>query len=100
MEPFRKKVFNSKLRVEINDSRPRLKALIDAITPETKSGKKCKMRICGLSRNDSVSLIFESKDMVSLRASLNTNLRLVSAALKTIDAVADSGGKKSLAQKD
>lgn len=100
MESIRKKVLDAKLHVEIKDSLPKLRALINALTPETKSGNKCKMRIPRLGRNKSASLFFESKDLISLRASLNTNLRLVSAALKTIDAVSDTSHKQPLAQKD
>jgi tRNA threonylcarbamoyladenosine modification (KEOPS) complex Pcc1 subunit len=35
-----------------------------------------------------LDLVFDSKDIVSLRASMNVNLRLIASALKTLEATA------------
>ncbi len=79
-----------KLCVQLKDSPARIRAVVHAMTPEARSGNKCKMRISRLADDRSVALLFDSHDLISLRASLNTNLRLVSASLQAINAVSDS----------
>ena len=43
-----------------------------------------------------LSLRFISSDLVSLRASMNTNLRLVATAIRTIEAVSKLSEKDSI----
>ncbi len=68
----------------------RLLSLREAMLPETNLNGKCTLRVerLGASKRRKVlTLFFESIDLVSLRASLNTNLRLMSTGLRSIDAV-------------
>ena len=65
----------------------------DAILPETKIRRRCQLTVSKVKNDDSssnereLSLLFESRDLVSLRASIITDLRLVSSVIKTLAAV-------------
>ncbi|MHB8568078.1 MAG: KEOPS complex subunit Pcc1 [Nitrososphaerales archaeon] len=80
------------LSVLIKGDRKTVGALRSAMSPETdqsKGGKRCILSVSG-SKEDLLVLSFESKDLISLRASLNTNLRLVSSALKTLGLISST----------
>lgn len=70
-----------------------LDAVSTAMAPETaqssERGKKCAIRVTKskADKNESLEIAFETEDMISLRASLNTNLRLISSSLKTLERV-------------
>ncbi len=60
-------------------------AMVPEITHSREPSRRCHLSIETPSgERSSFIMIFESKDLVSLRASLNSNLRLVSSALKTL----------------
>lgn len=64
-------------------------AIEQAILPETRSKIKCTLK-AKVTRNrgsNHLLLHFAANDVVSLRASTNTNLRLVSSAAKALNAV-------------
>jgi tRNA threonylcarbamoyladenosine modification (KEOPS) complex Pcc1 subunit len=60
-------------------------ALKAAMLPETTAGKKAKMRV--ESQEKELTMEVASHDLVSFRASMNTNLRLIASAMRTIDSV-------------
>ncbi|MGI0078190.1 MAG: KEOPS complex subunit Pcc1 [Nitrososphaerales archaeon] len=84
-----KKVLTAALAVEVKCSARKIRALTQALVPETTVGNKCAMKISRSANEDTLLLHFSSCDLVSLRASFNTNLRLVSASLKMIEAVSN-----------
>ncbi len=65
----------------------------DAILPETKIRRRCQLTVSKVKNDDSsgneqeLCLLFESHDLASLRASLNTDLRLVSSVIRTLNTV-------------
>jgi tRNA threonylcarbamoyladenosine modification (KEOPS) complex Pcc1 subunit len=61
-----------------------IRAVKAAMTPEIDNSKRCKLSLRTDKRGRTLSLILTSEDLVSLRAGLNTNLRLASSALKSI----------------
>jgi tRNA threonylcarbamoyladenosine modification (KEOPS) complex Pcc1 subunit len=81
-----------KFRLSHKDGK-KIAALFDAIKPESSRAhvhERCRVHCStsvkgGMTRLD---LVFDSKDIVSLRASANVNLRLIASALKTLDATA------------
>jgi len=58
-------------------------AIAEALRLEEESGRRCKM---STKLNGELEIIFASHDVVSLRAAINTNLRLVSSSLRSIKA--------------
>ena len=89
--PFFKK---SDLIFEIDGDLPVLHAVFMALQPESDEkkhrGKRCEMQVLLEKGNGRVAKLlvnFHSDDLVSLRASLNSNLRLLASALKTLDTV-------------
>lgn len=86
------KVLSASLKVDLKSSPRTIRALAQALTPETLAGNKCQMKISRSSNENKLLLAFNSRDLVSLRASFNTNLRLVSASIKTIETVSNFSG--------
>jgi tRNA threonylcarbamoyladenosine modification (KEOPS) complex Pcc1 subunit len=84
-------LLNAKLRIDFSSSDVRkLESIRKAISPEATSKGKCLLRT-SLKKNENLAhllLDFEASDLISLRASVNTNLRLLNSALKTLE-VAD-----------
>ena len=64
-----------------------LSAIRDALLPEIKAGKRTKMSIDLVNHGQMLVLTIGSPDLVSMRASMNSNLRLVASAMKTIESV-------------
>ena len=64
-----------------------LSAIRNALLPEIKAGKRTKMSIDLVNRGQTLVLTIASPDLVSMRASMNSNLRLVASAMKTIETV-------------
>lgn len=68
-----------------------LDAVSAAMAPETTQSnereKKCVLHVTKskIGNTELLEIAFETEDMVSLRASLNTNLRLISSSLKTLE---------------
>lgn len=85
-------VLSAKLHVEYRSPNAKeIAAIENAIFPETKNKSRCRLKAAKKKEEASngywLSLYFESSDLASLRASLNTNLRLISSAIKTLRVV-------------
>ncbi|MGH2638613.1 MAG: hypothetical protein ACRDF4_04945, partial [Rhabdochlamydiaceae bacterium] len=81
---IRSRVAFARLTVDIFADRRTIAALKSAMMPESVEGKKCKLALRKGKNGGKLALVFSSKDLVSLRAGLNTNLRLAASALKSI----------------
>lgn len=88
----------SRLSVRITSDERSISALKSAMTPEVGTGKKCRLSLRSGSDGKSLSLILSGSDLVSLRAGLNTNLRLASSVLKTLHTIQEFSSLRS--QKD
>jgi tRNA threonylcarbamoyladenosine modification (KEOPS) complex Pcc1 subunit len=77
-----------KFTLETKDRRL-IHSLREAIAPEVGKIGRCIVSFDseGKRKDSGLNLSFESKDLISLRASFNTNLRLLSSAIRTINAV-------------
>jgi tRNA threonylcarbamoyladenosine modification (KEOPS) complex Pcc1 subunit len=64
-------------------------AIEQAILPETETKGKCilRTRLAKSRGSNHLLLEFVARDVVSLRASTNTNLRLINSAVKSLRAV-------------
>ncbi len=63
-----------------------ISAVKTAMIPEIADSKRCKLSLRTDKTGRTLSMILASEDLVSLRAGLNTNLRLATSALKSINA--------------
>lgn len=63
-----------------------ISSLQQAILPETSNKGKCILRVSvkRIKKKSHLLLEFEAANIVSLRAPVNTNLRLISSAVKTL----------------
>ena len=77
-------VTHGSLSVSMFSDPKTLRALKSSLTPEVTGGKRTKMTLRSRKRDHELSISMTSSDLISLRASLNTNLRLASTALKSI----------------
>ena len=84
----RHSIVRSKLEFTLEKSPEELRAIKAALLPETKAGKRTLMNIRLMNGEKKLVITISSLDLVSMRASLNSNLRLVASALKTIESVA------------
>lgn len=84
------KISSIKLTVEVKEKPAKIATLKKAFAPESLVGKKCQMRIKDSSMKDRFQINFTSTDIVSMRASFNTNLRLLNAALKAMEPISHS----------
>lgn len=80
------KVICASLRFGITTEKKKISAVRAAMLPETRAGKRTDMSLKVEDNGKKLILTMVSKDLTSMRASLNTNLRLVTSALKTLDA--------------
>jgi tRNA threonylcarbamoyladenosine modification (KEOPS) complex Pcc1 subunit len=78
-------VTSARLGVEISGEKKVLNAVRFSMMPEVDNRKRCVLSLRESKDGRKLSLLFSAKDLVALRAGLNTNLRLVSSALKTIE---------------
>ena len=100
---MKSKVSFVELKVEILAEPRAISAVKAAMTPEIDDSKRCKLSLHTDRTGRKLSLILTSKDLVSLRAGLNTNLRLAASALKSINAaknatIAERSQKDSINQ--
>jgi tRNA threonylcarbamoyladenosine modification (KEOPS) complex Pcc1 subunit len=58
--------------------------------PESQKGARCDFSVQSSPDEKKLNFRFVAKDLVALRAGFNTNLRLVSAALRTLDSAAST----------
>ena len=96
---MKSKVTFVELKVAILSEPRAISAAKAAMTPEMDDSKRCKLSLHTDKTGRKLSLILSSKDLVSLRAGLNTNLRLAASALKGINA-AKRAGIAERSQKD
>lgn len=80
------KVELSELTVVISADSKTISAIKTALTPEVDNVKNCRLSLGTDKSGRKLSLILRSEDIILLRAGLNTNLRLASSALKSINA--------------
>ena len=85
-----KLVTSSELRVTIPEELATIEALKAALDPEKSTGKRRDMTTALRKGQRTLLIEFRSKDLVALRAGLNTNLRLASSVLKTLDSAKKS----------
>jgi tRNA threonylcarbamoyladenosine modification (KEOPS) complex Pcc1 subunit len=82
--PIKPKVTSSTLLVEIAGRKKILEAVRSSMIPEIDRSQRCVLSVRTAQGGKKLILGFDAKDLVALRAGFNTNLRLVSSALKTI----------------
>jgi tRNA threonylcarbamoyladenosine modification (KEOPS) complex Pcc1 subunit len=82
------KVSATSLIVKVRGEKKFLDAVKSSMLPEAQKGARCVFSIHGAPDGKSITLLFTAKDLVALRASFNTNLRLVSSALRTLESAA------------
>lgn len=101
LNPRQKQILSTKLSVRyFSKNAKELRAIEDSLFLETKNKKgNCivKVRTSDRGTNSYLEVEFSASEVVSLRASLNTNLRLVATAFRTLGLLEgqgqESGGK-------
>lgn len=81
--------------MEINTSSKVIKAIKSAMTPERRDTGRCTMGLTPHSDGRSLTMRLVATDLTSLRAALNTNLRLIATSINTIKTL-----KKTKPEKD
>jgi tRNA threonylcarbamoyladenosine modification (KEOPS) complex Pcc1 subunit len=76
----------AELKVDISAEPRIISAVRASLTPETDDNKRCKLSLRTDRTGSVLSLILKSGDLISLRAGLNTNLRLAATALRSVNA--------------
>jgi tRNA threonylcarbamoyladenosine modification (KEOPS) complex Pcc1 subunit len=89
------KVTSSMLLVEITGRKKILEAVGSSMIPEIDTSQRCVLSVRTTRDGKKLILGFDAKDLVALRAGFNTNLRLVSSALKTITSASSFEKKKT-----
>jgi tRNA threonylcarbamoyladenosine modification (KEOPS) complex Pcc1 subunit len=82
------KVSAARLDVHIRGDKRFLDAVGVSMLPETQKSARCTFSVRSDPDGKTLILHFTAKDLIALRASFNTNLRLVSSALKTLESTA------------
>lgn len=77
----------ARLEFAIERSPEELRAIRSALIPESRVGKRTKMSVRLVNRGKKLILSIASSDLVSMRASMNSNLRLVASAIRTIESL-------------
>lgn len=88
------KVLSAELKLDIFAEPRTISALRAAMSPEIDNKKRCKLSLHTDKTGRTLSMMLRSEDMVSLRAGLNTNLRLAASALKSINAAKQAASTK------
>jgi tRNA threonylcarbamoyladenosine modification (KEOPS) complex Pcc1 subunit len=89
------KVTSSRLLVELTGRKKILEAVRFSMIPEIDKSQRCVLSVRTAQGGNKLILGFDAKDLVALRAGFNTNLRLVSSALKTITSASSIEKKKT-----
>jgi tRNA threonylcarbamoyladenosine modification (KEOPS) complex Pcc1 subunit len=100
---LRSNVKSASLEIHFQASKKIISALVPSLSPEMIKSKRLTVTVTTANHGKTLVLKFVAKDLVSLRAGMNTILRLILSALKSIDAVSalDSKiSKEALSQKD
>ena len=74
--------------VRVRGEKKILEAVWSSMRPEAQKSARCNFSIRNAPDGKSLILRFAARDLIALRASFNTNLRLVSSALKTLESAA------------
>jgi KEOPS complex subunit Pcc1 len=75
-------------KIELNfKSKKYLSSLWEALKPETLSNPTYRSKIRISTLNDTLMLKIDSKDIVALRATINSYLRFILSCYKTLDAI-------------
>jgi tRNA threonylcarbamoyladenosine modification (KEOPS) complex Pcc1 subunit len=94
------KVQSANLNLEIKASNKLIDAIQAAMTIETQASERCRMSLRRSKRNlGTLTMQLNAGDLVSLRASLNTNIRLISASISSIQAAEKDSITKHKLQK-
>ncbi|MDG6921828.1 MAG: hypothetical protein JRN67_00870 [Nitrososphaerota archaeon] len=64
-----------------------MSAVKEALSPEVDNKNRCTLTLRSVKSGNQLSVFLQSCDLVSLRAGLNTNLRLASSSLKNIEVI-------------
>lgn len=75
------------MEIELSGRKKVISALADSLKPEAIRGKRLTLSISTKNHGKTLLLRFDAKDVVSLRAGMNTILRLALSGLKSIQAV-------------
>ncbi len=78
---------STSLSVKITASSRLLECIRMAMEPELAHQKRCTLSFRIAKRNKGLILNFSSTEIISLRASMNTNLRLIASAIRTVEAI-------------
>jgi len=84
------KLIHATLLIQLEDNKKVISALAASLAPETMRGKRLTFTVSTRNSGRILVLGFSSTDFVSLRAAMNTILRLTASALKSICEVRDS----------
>jgi tRNA threonylcarbamoyladenosine modification (KEOPS) complex Pcc1 subunit len=76
-----------RLTVELDDEKKVISALLKSLQPETIASKRLNFSVSTKNTGRTLLLTFVAEDLVSLRSGMNTILRLVLSALKSIRAI-------------
>ena len=87
------RVRSANLKVSIAAPPRTVRSARQAILPESRDETRCTLKVDSGLNDSALVLVFESRDMASLRAGLNTDLRLISAALTTLAAISGAPEK-------
>lgn len=90
------KVVHTELRVELVTNSKTVKAILSAMSFESRNSGRCRMLLTASRDGRGLNMRFLSSDLTSLRAAMNTNLRLVATAIKAIEAVSKLSEKDSI----
>jgi tRNA threonylcarbamoyladenosine modification (KEOPS) complex Pcc1 subunit len=72
------------LEVELSAEKKIISSLHSSLAPEAIKGKRLSLAVVGKNNGSTLLLKFSGSDLVSVRAGMNTILRLTLSALKTI----------------
>ncbi len=83
----------AKVDIKVNDKKI-AKAIFNAIEVETKNIITERSRTEILLQNEKISFIFNAKDLVALRAAINSYLRMLYAVVKVLKVVQNGHGRR------
>jgi tRNA threonylcarbamoyladenosine modification (KEOPS) complex Pcc1 subunit len=89
------KFVNAKLRFDyVSTNNREVQSLEKAILPESMTKGKCLLRPSLKKEKAVIHLLldFEAADIIALRASINTNLRLISSAIRALNTIGKNIG--------
>jgi tRNA threonylcarbamoyladenosine modification (KEOPS) complex Pcc1 subunit len=72
------------LEVELSAEKKIISSLHSSLAPEAIKGKRLSLAVVGKNNGETLLLKFSGSDLVSVRAGMNTILRLTLSALKSI----------------